>query len=66
MSKARARRELGFCPDEDRSNSRPRDSPAALRVSSVCPFIQPNHEKSRSTQASAALAFSRRKDFPHS
>ena len=40
MSKARARRELGFCPDEDRSNSRPRDSPAALRVPSVCPFIR--------------------------
>ena len=66
MSKARARRELGFCPDEDRSNSSPRDSAAALHVPVSLLVHPPNHEKSRSTQALAALAFSRRKDSPHS
>jgi hypothetical protein len=51
---------------KDRSYSRWRDSAAALRVPSVCLFIRRTNEKSRNPQASAALAFSRHKDFPHS
>jgi hypothetical protein len=57
MSKARARRELGFCPDEDRSNSRPRDSPAALRVTSVCPFISRTTEVKKHASISCARLF---------
>ena len=57
MSKARAPRELGFCPDEDRSNSPPRDSPVALRVPSVCPFI------SRTTRSQEARKHQLRSPF---
>ena len=64
MSKAKDRRKPGFCPDEDRSKSSPRDSATALRVPVSLRVHPPNHEKSRSKQALAALAFSRRKDFP--
>ena len=57
MSKARARRELGFCPDEDRSKSSSRDSATALRVRSVCAFIRRTLLVKKQTSISGARFF---------